>query len=1252
MAMASRKKKWMAAGGTIAVAGLAIVAYQLFAAQGQGVLAQAPLNDQVQTAPAFIMAVDDSGSMTFQTQFPATDGTACWNRDRRSFFQSAGVLNTTGSTCNYFYVLPGPRVNSYYGIPPIDSMGFARSAAYNPTYFNPAVKYDPWVRGDGTSYPDANVVNTPIDPRETDTVTLSSETYLNTAAGEFFRMQDGMYLAPNTVFRYTRNGQNYTSGTNGYTWADGNDYNVWVRYRPSTFFLPYTSDADPWPTLNGDPIYSSLARVLVANACGQGCSMWKYSITKDDVAALQNFANWYTYYGNRNRAIIAGMTRSLSTVNNLRVGYFRINQNGDYDGTQAAKRLTMRNMGDGGEKAALYNDMIALTASGGTPNRQAVNAASIQFTRTDSGAPIQLACQKNAVMLFTDGFSNDGGPTVGNNDSGMGVPFQDGNSDTLADIAAKYYNNVSGASPLRTDLTAGQVPVPQACKDGTADKRTDCQTNLHLNFYGVTLGARGNLFDPDRDQDPFTDSTVYSNWPSRQDNNRSTIDDIWHASVNTRGEYINARTPAEITSAMSRILQTVTTGGSLSGTRGVTGARIGAGSLSVAPEYQITNEGTDWYSRLKASTIAINPTTRVAELTEIWDAANQIPAAASRSIFVNKAGTVSEFNATNVSLADLCTKTGDNPGMSLCTEQEITGLGVNRATVISYLRGEASSEKRMGGKLRDRTTRLGDIVTSSPVVSSPNDDFGYRRLGGTLASSYQAYLTEKRRLGGYRVYAGANDGMLHAFDGGLDANGNAVAGGGRELFGYIPSTSVGHMGNLVFPYNKADVLGQKFQHRYYVDGQIAVGDTRYGEAWKSTLVGASGAGGRSVFALDVTPGTTFAAGSRLWEISDLDTSLPLSVRNNIGNVLSRPVIVPMLQGTTQVWRAIFGNGYNSKSGKAVLFMVDIGTGTPTVRMIEAVEAASTVPPGGSNGLGTVVVLDRSGGPAGQVRDGYADTAYGTDQKGAVWKFDLNNVTATTGTAGAGATITVPFFTTNTFTENNVRQRQAITGGTTVTIGRRGGVMLLFGTGSFSFVGDDNDTTSVQSLYGVEDVSAGAVGTTVTRSTLQGGSVTTSGASRTLTQQVAPANAVGWYVDLPAGERFVANPTIASGIVYMPTYAPSPTTRGCSAVGSNWLFGLNTLGGAGAMSQARVGSPDGPALPAGTAGVKLEVPGTSPVRDVPVLTLPRAPLTPYSAGTEPPKMPPGGSACWMVPKGGTVDYYVPYPCGRQSWRQIQ
>ncbi|MFS8396518.1 pilus assembly protein, partial [Xanthomonas campestris] len=1206
--MLSRKVKLITASSLACLLGLGLV-YILVAAQGQGPLAQTPLNNQIPIPPAFIMAVDDSGSMTFQTQFPGADGQGCWNTNRQSFFSSPGVLNRSGNVCGYNHVMIGPRLEvARLGIPPLDIYGFAKSSAYNPTYYNPQVKYDPWIGANKQAYDDADTSSTKIDPRVNATsnlVNLTSDSLISNWLDAGF-MQDGMVIPDGRFFqrvfvnaRGTVTGYGSVQRANGTAWAEGATH-VLIQHVRSVFFMPYTSNNDPRPVLPGSPnAYNGVARIRVANACGQGCDLWKYTIAAKDTDALRNFANWFSFYGNRNRAMIAGMTRSFDAVEeNLRVGYFRINQNTSFD--SADERLVMRNISVIADRNALYSEMIGLTASGGTPNREAVNAAGIQFTRSDSGAPVQLACQKNAVMLFTDGFSND----IDNNfaavdnadgDGGMGEPFADTYSNTMADIAARYYNNFNGASPLRPDLTAGQVPVPSECTSAPS-VRLDCQKNLHINFFGVTLGARGNLFNPDIAQDAYTDPSIYKSWPARSDNNASTVDDIWHAAVNTRGEYINARTPAEITAAIDRVLASVTQGESPSGTAAQTGARIGNGSFAVTPSYRIAADGTDWYGRLEGNRVAIDPLSRLATTTPVWEASARLGVTGqdARNIIVNKAGSTVNFSSTNVSLADLCAKpAGLYPGIAKCTEPGLTLIGATAQSAVFYLRGDRGNEVKNRGRFRDRTSVLGDIINSSPVISAPADDYGYRALQGALGTTYGAYLVTKATAGRYTVYVGANDGMLHAFDAGMAADGSMDGNGGAERFAYIPATALGHMGDLLLPSDPTN-KNVEYEHRYYVDGPVVVGDANYGGSWKTVAVGTAGAGGRSVFALDVTNPAAFSTSSKLWEISDLDTSLSAAIRNNIGHVLGKPVIVPVRDAAGVVtWKAIFGNGYNSQSGKAVLFVVDIKAGAPAVTMIEATEAGSAI--AGTNGLGNIVVVDRWGGVSqtDPVRDGFADTVYGADQKGAVWKFDLRS-TATS--------ITVPFFTARTSAENGQTYRQPITGGLVATAGDAGGVMLFFGTGSFSFTSDTRDE-SIQSLYGINDLSRGAPVAALTRANLQGSTVVQNG-DRTLTRAAAPANSRGWYVDLPARERMVGNPSIASGIVFIPTYAPSVVSAGCEPAGANWLFGLDTRTGDGGLMDARKGSPTGASFGARTAATPLATGGTAPVKDVGVSAIPR------------------------------------------------
>src|SRR5262249_48842678 len=160
------------------------------------------------------------------------------------------------------------------------------------------------------------------------------------------------------------------------------------------------------------------------------------------------------------------------------------------------------------------------------------------------------------------------------------------------------------------------------------------------------------------------------------------------------------------------------------------------------------------------------------------------------------------------------------------------------------------------------------------------------------------------------------------------------------------------------------------------------------------------------------------------------------------------------------------------------------------------------------------------------------------------KFDLRD----------DAAPTAPLFTTDTHVDRSDQRtyRQPITGGMTVTTGASGGVMLIFGTGSFSYYGDENDA-AVQALYGINHTEIGQPGTTLTSANLRPFTAQFDDGMRTLSPGTVPAQSRGWTVTLSGKERAVGNPRIVSGVVFMPTYIPSES-QGCSVDGANWVFG--------------------------------------------------------------------------------------------------
>ena len=89
--------------------------------------------------------------------------------------------------------------------------------------------------------------------------------------------------------------------------------------------------------------------------------------------------------------------------------------------------------------------------------------------------------------------------------------------------------------------------------------------------------------------------------------------------------------------------------------------------------------------------------------------------------------------------------------------------------------------------------------------------------------------------------------------------------------------------------------------------------------WKSILVGTLGAGGKAVYALDVTDPASFGASKVLWEFTHPE----------LGYVTGQPLITRLNDGN---WYAVIGNGYESYTCDQTAsprYSTDSTTGSPT-----------------------------------------------------------------------------------------------------------------------------------------------------------------------------------------------------------------------------------------------------------------------------------------------------------------------------------
>jgi len=399
---------------------------------------------------------------------------------------------------------------------------------------------------------------------------------------------------------------------------------------------------------------------------------------------------------------------------------------------------------------------------------------------------------------------------------------------------------------------------------------------------------------------------------------------------------------------------------------------------------------------------------------------------------------------------------------------------VSGADNAAYIKGDRSKERQSSGELRDRDTVLGDIVNSSPMYVKDSET----------------------------IFVGANDGMLHAF--------NAL--NGVERFAYVP-------GGIDFR-KLATLSSPQYSHEYFVDGPIVV-SAKTMTPGKNYLVGTLGRGGKGVYALDVTNPSKFGVTDVLWERTSGD---------NMGHVLGEPMIATLNDGTNV---AIFGNGINSVSGHAVLYVVNLESGV----VVQEIDTGV----GSDNGLSSPRGWDNDG-------NGTVDYVFAGDLKGNVWKFDFTDKRGTGSIAFSGK----PLFATG----------QPITADLSLALNPQTGDRWVFvGTGSLLSKTDLTDS-SIQSVYGLIDGGTGAI----SKSELQQRTIdvvdATTGNRAFEPNGLLASGKRGWYLDLSKptpGERVVSRPLVDGSALFFASIIP-PTSNTCDAGGEGYLNALDAFTG--------------------------------------------------------------------------------------------
>lgn len=629
-------------------------------------------------------------------------------------------------------------------------------------------------------------------------------------------------------------------------------------------------------------------------------------------------------------------------------------------------------------------------------------------------------------------------------------------------------------------------------------------------------------------------------WPNPNITDPAKIDDLAHAAVNGRGGFFVATDPDSLANSLTTTINEIAARSGAAAAVAVSTPNVVAGDNF---SYEVSYNSGTWSGDLQA--YPINLATGIPNTAApVWSSSAQIQlddrTSASRKIATytgvagtgqgiqfqpTTASTATKLSAAQQALLNSATPPGPSDG----------------AAVVAYLRGDRSGETT--GTYRSRTHLLGDIIHAEPlVIREPTQNYsdtGYASFKTTNASRPKIVL------------AGANDGMLHAFN----------AATGAEEWAYVPNLVMGSLNNLSSK--------NGYTHKYTVDGTPVSGDVNFSNTdgvsqkpappapdWHTVVAGGLGKGGRGYYALDVTqlPGAeTDLAGKVLWEFPNSATSA--TVRANTGYSFGRPIIV---KTRAAGWVVLVTSGYNNGTnagdsggdGKGYLFVLNARTGA-LIRAISTGIGSTSEPSGLAHISGYVESRDA---------DNTVDYVYGGDLKGNVWRFDLTNA----GSSGAWnvallATLVDASGVAQPVTTEPELAKIAITGGAYKRF-------VYVGTGRYlgdsdipGVAGANVNASQTQTMYGLVDDLSNPGGSNPVinplRNNLQQQTLTVSDPKTG--DRTASANTLdfstkkGWYIDLPAaGERLDTHPALAYNALVFNTNAPNSDP--CVPGGSSYL----------------------------------------------------------------------------------------------------
>jgi type IV pilus assembly protein PilY1 len=436
--------------------------------------------------------------------------------------------------------------------------------------------------------------------------------------------------------------------------------------------------------------------------------------------------------------------------------------------------------------------------------------------------------------------------------------------------------------------------------------------------------------------------------------------------------------------------------------------------------------------------------------------------------------------------------------------------------IINFIRGEQVAglrdrEVTVAGVSGKKVWKMGDPIHSTPtIIGAPKERYDVLYGDDSYATYFRQYK-DRRQV----AYVGANDGMLHAFNGGFYHRGDDPTTNGTTEHGWF-TTDTKALGQELWGFIPYQLLPQllwltraDYTHVYYVDLKPKVTDVRifaddqdHPGGWGTILIGGFRMGGSCGSCLAGTGAppmavtADFGTGTQTRQFYSayfvLDITNPEKepvllwsfAESSLGLTTSYPAIVRVspsdaakTDNAAAKWLMVVGSGPTAYGGSStqtgVFYAVDIKTG-PKNADTGANQFFSFTTGDTNSFVGNVTSVDIQ-------FDYRVDVAYGgttyNNGGGPTWAGKLHRLTTTgcTGSncvpsstwgyntgGGRGSTIV-----TAAFPSDGSIKVGPVVGAPSITMDEQNHLWLFFGTGRYFSLADKTNSDT-QHFIGVKD----------------------------------------------------------------------------------------------------------------------------------------------------------------------------------------